>query len=89
MAQGEVQWVNADAQAEEPGRAAAPEGAAPPPRYKATVNLLADELVRDETRYALTAGMQAQAEILLGRRTVMQYLLSPVQRAWHEAARER
>ncbi|MGE0351433.1 HlyD family type I secretion periplasmic adaptor subunit [Hydrogenophaga sp.] len=89
MAQGEVHWVNADAQAEDPGRTAATEGAAPPPRYKATVNLLEVDLVRDETRHALTAGMQAQAEILLGQRTVMQYLLSPVQRAWHEAARER
>ena len=33
--------------------------------------------------------MQASAEILLGRRSVMEYLLSPVQKAWHEAARER
>lgn len=89
MAQGEVHWVNADAQAEESGRAVATEGVASPPRYKATVNLLEAELVRDEMRYALTAGMQAQAEILLGQRTVVQYLLSPVQRAWHEAARER
>ena len=32
---------------------------------------------------------QASAEILLGRRTVMEYLLSPVQQAWHEAGRER
>jgi HlyD family secretion protein len=33
--------------------------------------------------------MQVQAEIKLGRRTVLEYLLSPVQRAWQEAARER
>ncbi|MHB0984373.1 MAG: hypothetical protein ACYC05_02115 [Sulfuricella sp.] len=33
----------------------------------------------------LGAGMQASAEILLGRRTVMEYLLSPVQKAFHEA----
>jgi len=29
------------------------------------------------------------AEIKLGTRTVMEYLLSPVQKAFHEAARER
>lgn len=89
MAHGEVQWVNADAQNDEPGRSATPDGAAPPPRYKATVTLHEAALVRDDRRHTLTAGMQAQAEILLGQRTVMQYLLSPVQRAWHEAGRER
>lgn len=89
MAHGELQWVNADAQTEDPARATAPDGASPPPRYKATVALKEAALVRDERRYELTAGMQAQAEILLGQRTVLQYLLSPVQRAWHEAGRER
>lgn len=89
MAHGELQWINADAQTEDPNRATTPDGALPPPRYKATVALKEVALVRDERRYELTAGMQAQAEILLGQRTVLQYLLSPVQRAWHEAGRER
>ena len=40
-------------------------------------------------RLPLAAGMQATAEILLGTRSVLEYLLSPVQRAWHEAGRER
>ena len=40
-------------------------------------------------RLAFAAGMQATAEILLGSRSVLEYLLSPVQRAWHEAGRER
>jgi HlyD family secretion protein len=88
MAHGEVQWVNADAQVEEPGRAATEAGTSPP-RYKATVTLREAELVRDDRRHTLTAGMQTQAEILLGQRTVLEYLLSPVQRAWHEAGRER
>lgn len=34
-------------------------------------------------------GMQTSAEIMLGTRTVMEYLLSPVRKAWHEAGRER
>jgi len=37
----------------------------------------------------LTPGMRTNAEILLGARTVVEYLLSPVQKAWHEAGRER
>lgn len=40
-------------------------------------------------RFALSAGMQANAEIWLGDRTVLEYLLSPVRKAWHEAGRER
>ncbi len=38
---------------------------------------------------AVTPGMQVTAEINLGTRSVMEYLLSPVQRAFHEAGRER
>lgn len=37
----------------------------------------------------LSAGMQVVAEINQGRRTVLEYLLSPVQKVFHEAARER
>lgn len=43
----------------------------------------------DGIRLPMAAGMQVSAEIHLGRRTVLEYLLSPVQKAWHEAARER
>ncbi len=40
-------------------------------------------------RYRLLPGMQLSAEINLGTRTVLQYLLSPVQKTLHEAGRER
>jgi len=43
----------------------------------------------DGVKYRLTPGMQVAAEIHLGTRTVLEYLLSPVQKAFHEAARER
>jgi HlyD family secretion protein len=33
--------------------------------------------------------MQVSSEIDLGTRTILEYVLSPVQRAWHEAGRER
>ena len=39
--------------------------------------------------HALQPGMQVAGEIHLGTRTVLEYLLSPVQKAFHEAARER
>ena len=39
--------------------------------------------------FPLSAGMQTQAEIRLGDRNVLAYLLSPVRKAWHEAGRER
>lgn len=57
--------------------------------YKALVALRSDVLALATERLELNAGMQATAEILLGRRTVLEYLLSPVQKAWHESARER
>jgi HlyD family secretion protein len=57
--------------------------------YKALVGLTAMNLQAGGESLDLSAGMQATAEILLGRRSVMEYLLSPVQKAWHEAARER
>jgi len=34
-------------------------------------------------------GMQVSAEIHLGTRSILDYLLSPVQKAFHEAGRER
>ena len=39
--------------------------------------------------HALVPGMQVSAEIRLGSRTVLEYLLSPVQKAALEAGRER
>jgi len=46
-------------------------------------------LEMDGERFVLSAGMQTNAEIRLGDRTVLEYLLSPVRKAWHEAGRER
>ena len=43
----------------------------------------------DGKRYPLSPGMQVTAEINLGTRTVLEYILSPVQRTLHEAGRER
>jgi HlyD family secretion protein len=42
-----------------------------------------------EARHALLPGMQLTAEIKLAERTVLEYLLSPVQKIASEAGRER
>lgn len=88
---GRVTYVGPDA-ADQTAPAAkvnsAVEGAASQ-RYKALVRLDTQYLETDGRRLRLTSGMQVVAEIHQGRRTVMEYLLSPVQKAWHEAGRER
>ena len=43
----------------------------------------------DGWKCCLAPGMQVSAEIHLGTRTVLEYLLSPVTKAFQEAARER
>jgi len=57
--------------------------------FRALVELASQELAADGERYALQPGMQVAGEIHLGTRTILEYLLSPVQKAFHEAARER
>jgi HlyD family secretion protein len=60
-----------------------------PLAYRTLVELNSQELVSDGLRYPLAPGMQVAAEINLGTRTVLEYLLSPVRKAFHEAGRER
>jgi hypothetical protein len=60
-----------------------------PLAFRALVELRAQELVAGAARYALAPGMQVSSEIHLGTRSILEYVLSPVQKAWHEAARER
>ena len=89
MGQGTVEHVSADAQSEEEARDQGLAGGQRPLRYKALVALDANALEMDGVQYPLSVGMQTTAEILLGDRTVAEYLLSPVKKAWHEAGRER
>lgn len=92
MAQGVLEHISADAADTGEGSAAAAaagQEADRPLVYKALVRLEQAALQMDGARFPLSAGMQTSAEVLLGQRTVAEYLLSPVQKAWHEAARER
>lgn len=92
LIEGVVEHLSADA-AESSANGNGPPGrradGSVPPLYKATVAFAGSSLSADGRRYPLAAGMQASAEIGLGRRTVAEYLLSPLQRAWHAAGRER
>ena len=60
-----------------------------PLAFRALVDLKVQELVSDKERYRVSSGMQVAGEIHLGTRSILEFLLSPVQKAWHEAARER
>ncbi len=91
MVEGTVEHVSADAAdaSAASGQGMERNGKAAPFAYRALVALNAAQIGQDAGRLPLAAGMQASAEILLGRRSVLEYLLSPVQKAWHEAGRER
>lgn len=90
MGQGAVEHVGADSQSEDEARDAGMNQAGRRPlRYKALIRLDSGTLDVDGVQFSLGVGMQTSAEICLGSRTVAEYLLSPVQKAWHEAGRER
>jgi HlyD family secretion protein len=82
--EGRVVHVAADAIEPTADRAAsAPSG------YRARIALASQALRTEDSSMALASGMLVVAEIRLGERRVIEYLLSPLQKAWHEAARER
>jgi HlyD family secretion protein len=57
--------------------------------YRALIDLKSQSLIVDGVHHALSPGMQVTAEIHLGSRTVLEYLLSPVMSAFQESGRER
>jgi HlyD family secretion protein len=57
--------------------------------YRTLISLGSGHLESQGRQLRLVPGMQVNAEIHLGTRTVLEYLLSPVQKFAHEAARER
>ncbi len=57
--------------------------------YRTLIKLKQQHLEIEQDKLSLTSGMQVAAEIKLTDQTVMEYLLSPVKRAFHEAGRER
>jgi HlyD family secretion protein len=60
-----------------------------PLAFRTLVKLQAQHQEAGAARYRLAPGMQVAAEIHLGTRSVLAYVLSPVRKAFHEAGRER
>ena len=95
MVDGTVTHVSADANDQNQGKQNQPNqnGASSPTSdragYKAIVTLNAQSLNASGKTFDLTPGMQVAAEFNQGKRTIMEYLLSPVQGVFQEAARER
>ena len=95
MVDGTVTHVSADANDQNQGKQNQPNqnGASSPTSdragYKAIVTLNAQSLNASGKTFNLTPGMQVAAEFNQGKRTIMEYLLSPVQGVFQEAARER
>ena len=91
---GKVVHVSADAS--DPNQAGnnqpnQPSSAASMPIYKARISL-EEQYLRspvDKKKFNTNAGMQVAVEIHQGRRTVMEYLLSPVTKSVQEAGREK
>lgn len=91
MVEGKVAHLSADAsdnnqQQQQSGNKT---GSNLPFAYRALIDLKAQHLIADGVSHALTPGMQVTAEIHLGTRTILEYLLSPVTGAFQEAGRER
>lgn len=95
MAVGTVKHLSPDAteggsqNARQTIRDDAGEGQNPPVGYRTLVALDLPYLESEGRRHRLSPGMQVTAEIHLGTRTVLTYLLSPVRKMAFEAGRER
>jgi hemolysin D len=88
MLDGVVKQVSADAhdKGEASGTMAK---AAQDAAYRALIDLDADHVSITGQRLKLVPGMLVSAEIHLGTRSVLEYLLSPIQKVANEAGRER
>lgn len=90
MVEGQVAHLSADAsddnQQQQTGNKT---GSNLPFAYRALIDLKQQHLIADGVRHSLAPGMQVTAEIHLGTRTILEYLLSPVMGAFQEAGRER
>lgn len=91
---GELEWVSADALTRDPQPASgaasiASNGQAPLAYFPAHVRLKQTSLHIDGKDVPINAGMNITAEIQTGKRSLLDYLLSPIQRTLDESAKER
>lgn len=87
MLEGSVRTVSADANQPEASSAISRDQTSP--IFKALVALDQQQIEVNALALPVVAGMQVSAEIVQGKRTVLEYLLSPIQRVSGEAGRER
>lgn len=83
---GRVEWVSADAVEEDRPSS---ERAGPGLVYTLRVSLNHGRMTRGNDSIQLSPGMSATADIRTGRRSILSYLLSPIDEARLEAGRER
>src|SRR5260221_6135413 len=92
MVNGHVEYVSPDAaelpDTRERDRKDTREHVMPPSGFRTLVVLDSPYLERDGKKFQVTAGMVVFTEVHLGNRTVMEYLLSPVEKVSREAGRE-
>ena len=92
MVNSHVEYVSPDAaelpDMRERDRKDTREHVMPPSGFRTLVALDSPYLERDGKQYQVSAGMLVSAEVNLGSRTVMEYLLSPVQKVTREVGRE-
>ena len=92
MLDGEVSHIGPDASDDQQAnKIQSKDGSSPSQSlaYKALVSLNSQVLQSQGNQLKLVPGMQVIVEINQGKRTVMEYLLSPVQKALHDSGRER
>ena len=92
MVNGHVEYVSPDAaelpDTRERDRKDTREHVMPPSGFRTLVVLDSPYLERDGKKFQVSAGMVVSAEVNLGSRTVIEYLLSPVEKVSREAGRE-
>ena len=89
MLEGVVKTIGADSSPRRHGAAPDSPLADADSGFKALIEMNEQRFGPADLNLTLAAGMQLTAEIVQGRRTVMEYLLSPVQRVASEAGMER
>jgi len=91
MVDGRVEYVSADASDPNSTNQSTTDKSSKSTQlsFRALVTLDAMHLDFDGESLPLSAGLQTNAEILVGNRSVLEYLLSPVRKAIHEGGREK
>ncbi len=91
LLQGTVRSVSVDATERTgmEGSQASSNGPSPGLNYRTVIDIANQRLRSDGVEYPLVPGMRIDAEIRIGQRRAIDYVLSPLRKAFHEAGRER